>query len=340
MKMVKGIAAMAFAAAMLMGMSTAAYAVSYDDPVTSVSINIEYESHTGMTTNDVDVSSDTDGVDSVTVSSIANTTYGKTPTVTLKIKADTSNGYYFSKDDASDLKKEDAFSISGDAEYKSSKRVSNSTLQLVVKLQKIGGGDGEGLEIDNAQWQDESGVVEWDAADEATKYTAKLMKGSSTKTTVSTTDTYYDFSSVIRQYGTGTYSVKIKAYSGNYSGEWEETEEFEVTDENINGINGGYRGGGSSSTSGGSSSGGAWLRDANGWWYCNADRSYTTNNWQQIDGYWYYFNQYGYVKTGWFQSPSSGLWYYLSEDPATLGRMVTNQYVGSYYVNGDGVWVQ
>ncbi len=141
---------------------------------------------------------------------------------------------------------------------------------------------------------------------------------------------------MIRQYGTGTYTVKVKAYSGNYSGEWEETEEFEVTDENIGGLNGG----GGSSSSGGSSSGGAWLRDANGWWYCNADRSYTTNNWQQIDGYWYYFNGYGYMVTGWFQSPASGLWYYLSEDQATLGRMVTNQYVGGYYVNGDGVWVQ
>ena len=86
--------------------------------------------------------------------------------------------------------------------------------------------------------------------------------------------------------------------------------------------------------------GGAWLRDSNGWWFLNADRSYTTDNWQQIDGYWYYFNGYGYMVTGWFQSPASGLWYYLSEDQATLGRMVTNQYVGGYYVNGDGVWVQ
>ena len=205
-----------------------------------------------------------------------------------------------------------------------------------MRLPKIGGGDGEGLEIESAEWRDDTGVVEWASADEATKYTAKLLRGTSTKSTVSTENTWYDFSSVIRQYGTGTYTVKVKAYSGNYSGEWEETEEFEVTDENIGGLNGG----GGSSSSGGSSSGGAWLRDANGWWYCNADRSYTTNNWQQIDGYWYYFNGYGYMVTGWFQSPASGLWYYLSEDQATLGRMVTNQYVGGYYVNGDGVWVQ
>ena len=336
MNKTKGVAALVFAAAMMMGLTTAAYAVTYDDPIDSVSLNFDYELASGMGTNDIDVTCDTDGVDSVTVSSIANTTYGKRPTVTLKIKAETGSGYYFSKDDAAELKTAGAFSLSGDVEYKSSKRVSNSQLQLVVRLPKIGGGDGEGLEIESAEWRDDTGVVEWASADEATKYTAKLLRGTSTKSTVSTENTWYDFSSVIRQYGTGTYTVKVKAYSGNYSGEWEETEEFEVTDENIGGLNGG----GGSSSSGGSSSGGAWLRDANGWWYCNADRSYTTNNWQQIDGYWYYFNGYGYMVTGWFQSPASGLWYYLSEDQATLGRMVTNQYVGGYYVNGDGVWVQ
>ena len=32
---------------------------------------------------------------------------------------------------------------------------------------------------------------------------------------------------------------------------------------------------------------GAWLHDSNGWWYRNDDRSYTTNNWQKINGAWY-----------------------------------------------------
>ena len=33
---------------------------------------------------------------------------------------------------------------------------------------------------------------------------------------------------------------------------------------------------------------GAWLRDSVGWWYCNADKSYTVNNWQYIDDRWYF----------------------------------------------------
>ena len=114
--------------------------------------------------------------------------------------------------------------------------------------------------------------------------------------------------------------------------------EFEVTDDNINSVNGGYSGGGSSNPSG--SSGGAWLTDSNGRWYINADRSYTVSNWQKIDGYWFYFDERGYVKTGWLQSPSSGLWYYLSPDQEPLGHMVTNAWIGQYYVNSDGVWAQ
>jgi hypothetical protein len=88
--------------------------------------------------------------------------------------------------------------------------------------------------------------------------------------------------------------------------------------------------------------GGAWLRDANGWWYCNRDRSYTTDNWQQIYGNWYYFDSNGYLVTGWKQSPVDGKWYYLDPtgEPDQLGRMLTNQWIGDFYVGSDGAWVE
>ena len=60
----------------------------------------------------------------------------------------------------------------------------------------------------------------------------------------------------------------------------------------------------------------------------------------QIDGYWYYFNDAGYVVTGWFQSPYSGIWYYLRPDSSPVGQMATNSWIGQYYVNADGAWVQ
>ncbi|MBQ7535099.1 MAG: cell wall-binding protein [Stomatobaculum sp.] len=336
----KEFAALFVSAAMILGMAGIANAATYDDPITSVDVNLEYELTSSMTAGDIEVNSDTDGVDAITVSSISNVAYGKRPTVTLKIKADTGSGYYFDSDDAAELKKESAFNFSGDeAEYKSSKRTSNSALTLVVRLPKIGSTNEGGLDIEEISWVDDTGVVEWSEAEDASRYSVKLLRGSSTKTTVSTTDTSYDFSSLIRQYGTGSYTVKVKAYNGSYSSdEWTESDELDVDSDNIKDITGGATGKSSSYniySSIGSSSG-AWLRDSIGWWYCNADRSYTTNDWQLIDGRWYHFNASGYMDTGWFQSPVSGYWYYL--DPVQ-GHMVTNQYIGSYYVNADGVWV-
>ena len=353
MKKAKELAAFVLSAAMILGAVCTANAATYDDPITSIDISLGYDLSSSMKAADIDVSSDTDGVDSVTVSSVTNVAYGKRPTVTLKIKADTSSGYYFDSEDASELKTESAFTLSGDeAEYKSSKRTSNSAVTLVVRLPKIGSTEEGGLDVEEVRWVDETGVAEWSEAEDANKYSVKLLRGSSTKTTVSTTNTYYDFSSLIREYGTGTYTVKVKAYNGSYGGdEWTESEELDVTSDNMSSVTGGvysssyssygsspaYSPAGSQTPASSGAASGAWLRDSVGWWYCNADHSYTTNDWQLINGLWYYFDANGYMVTGWFQSPASGYWYYL--DPVQ-GNMVTNQYVGSYYVNAEGVWVQ
>ena len=80
---------------------------------------------------------------------------------------------------------------------------------------------------------------------------------------------------------------------------------------------------------------GAWLLDQNGWWYCNADRSYTVNNWQFIDGRWYFFDERGYMKTGWLEW--SGAWYYLADS----GEMLTNAWTpDDYWVDASGIWNQ
>lgn len=61
----------------------------------------------------------------------------------------------------------------------------------------------------------------------------------------------------------------------------------------------------------------AWKQDGKGWWIENPDGSYLTNQW--------------------YQSPESGLWYYMGSD----GYMLTNTTTpDGYVVNADGVWVQ
>ena len=43
-----------------------------------------------------------------------------------------------------------------------------------------------------------------------------------------------------------------------------------------------------------------WLKSSNGrWWYKHGDGSYTRNNFEVIDGDTYYFDDHGYMVTGW-----------------------------------------
>ena len=45
---------------------------------------------------------------------------------------------------------------------------------------------------------------------------------------------------------------------------------------------------------------GQWIQDAatGRWWYRHSDGSYTTNNWEFINGEWYYFDSEGWMVTG------------------------------------------
>ena len=51
-----------------------------------------------------------------------------------------------------------------------------------------------------------------------------------------------------------------------------------------------------------------WHHDANGWWYANTETTYLKSCWQVINRHKYYFNSDGYAVTGWQQI--GGYWYY------------------------------
>ena len=341
-------------AAMLLGFSGVSFAATSKEQITDVTVSISYELSNGMTKSDIDADCTNDGVDTVTVSSVTNNEYGKKPKVTIKLKAD--SDYTFKGISKSDV------TITGDDATLTKVSSGTSSVTLTLTLPKIGTTDETSLEISDVSWgEDDDGRVEWEQADDADKYEVRLLRGTSTRETVTTTGTDYNFRSAIRSNGKGTYRVKVRAMAGSYKGSWTESDDFEVDEDVLDDLGGksssrsssnsSSSSGNNSSNSGSSSYGsgpsnggsskGAWLKDSNGWWYCNADRSYTTNNWQQIDGYWYYFNQYGYMRTGWLQSPYSQKWYYLNPaEGNSYGRMLTSQWVdnGKYYVNADGVW--
>lgn len=324
-------------ASMLAGMTSIPAFASSRTQIESVEISISYDLASGMEKTDIDVDSESEGVDSVSVSSVTNAEYGKKPKATIRVKAD--SDYSFSGLTKSSV------TMTGDTCTVTKVKANVSTMTVTVTLPKIGSTSETALEIDDVSWgDDEDGEVDWEASDDADKYEVKLMRGSSSKETVTTTNTKYNFRSEIRKYGEGTYTVKVRAVAGTYKGDWTESDEWEVDEDTLDDLGGSISGSSSSSSdyytgpgASSSSSSGAWLRDSTGWWYCNADRSYTTNNWQQINGKWYYFNQYGYMQTGWLQSPYSQKWYWL--DP-TYGYMVTSSWVdnGKYYVDANGVW--
>ena len=120
-------------------------------------------------------------------------------------------------------------------------------------------------------------------------------------------------------------------YNSSDKGSWEESDSWYVSSEEADELSADRK------TYGSAAQGysGAWLRDDVGWWYCNADKSYTTNNWQYINDRWYFFNAAGYMVTGWI--PWNGRWYYCGEDGAMYYNATTPD---GYYVGDDGAWIQ
>ena len=63
----------------------------------------------------------------------------------------------------------------------------------------------------------------------------------------------------------------------------------------------------------------AWKQDNNGWW--NDKESSYSVGWENINNTWYYFNQDGYMKTGWIHWNEKD--YFCDESGAMLVNTVT-----------------
>ena len=71
-------------------------------------------------------------------------------------------------------------------------------------------------------------------------------------------------------------------------------------------------------------------KDGKSWWYDHGDGTYATS-WEKIDGEWYFFDESGWLRSGWLQRGKR--WYYLNPNhDGTFGRMVTG------WLKVDGKW--
>ena len=81
-----------------------------------------------------------------------------------------------------------------------------------------------------------------------------------------------------------------------------------------------------------------WQHDnIGGWWYCYPDGTCPVNTWQNIEDIWYFFDENGYMKTGWILWEEK--WYYCNAE--TGGGMMTNARTpDGYYVGASGAWIK
>lgn len=85
-------------------------------------------------------------------------------------------------------------------------------------------------------------------------------------------------------------------------------------------------------TSGASQTG--WKEEGAGWYYIKEDGTQASNEWLQVDGFYYWFDANGYMGTGW-RSFADGSYYYFHPE---TGTMMTGwiQDVDWYYLGPDG----
>ncbi len=90
---------------------------------------------------------------------------------------------------------------------------------------------------------------------------------------------------------------------------------------------------------------GKWINDAKGWWYKEPNGAYPKSTWKQIDyngvKNWYYFDEQGYMATGW--KLINDKWYYMYENTEKghiKGSMAYSTKVGEYKIGFDGAWIK
>ena len=106
------------------------------------------------------------------------------------------------------------------------------------------------------------------------------------------------------------------------------------------GSSGGSGGGSGSATGSHALKSGEWILDDIGWWYQYSDNTYAKAGWYSLvwrgNTDWYYFNEAGYLISGWFEQ--NGNRYFLHDvHDGTFGRMYTgwNQVEGQWYFFND-----
>ena len=82
-----------------------------------------------------------------------------------------------------------------------------------------------------------------------------------------------------------------------------------------------------------------WQKNDKGYWYVRSDGSYPKEQFEQIDGTWYYFDGSGYMLADKWKKRPDGTWYYFdkSGEMATDWKKIAEKW---YYFDKDGAMVK
>ena len=208
--------------------------------------------------------------------------------------------------------------------------------------------------VSDVYWdEDNQPIAVWEEVENAYQYEVYLYCDGNSAGSVKTKKTRYNFEKKMNKEGEYTFRVRALAKNKDKkfsNGNWSDYSDETYIDESYAELirNGGIidtqnSGPGAAAGTGNSTQVPTtnvvytpqWIQDSVGWWYRLADGTYPTNTWWQdpANGSWYYFNEHGYMMTGWIQW--NGSWYYCQPS----GVMVTgeNTIDGTiYWFDGSG----
>lgn len=235
------------------------------------------------------------------------------------IVLDAGDEYYFSSI------KSNYFTLEGEgASFTEAARTnSNSTMTLSVRLKDLG--EGEIGEPTGLRWN-EKGIAIWEPVNGAGTYSVRIRRNGnsiSSSSAPTTEVSVYNFSTKITKTGEYTFQVRANGrYKKTKSSEWITSPVFQVDEAQLAYIR--------EHAEADSGLPGQWLEDEIGTWYAFTTGEVPINTWKEIDGYWYYFNESGYIaKEQWIGN------YYVGSS----GKMLTNTTTpDGYYVDENGAW--
>lgn len=280
----KQVMALAFGTAFSLMPFLSTYAAS-KKPITSISLSIDAEIMPGTDIGEEDIEIDSKNekysIDGYTVSN-SGSTWEADMVPEIQVTLTAGENFYFKSIPKSKI------GLRGDGEItKGSIKDSSTTMVLTVQL-PMSVPDIEEVQLSN------EGIATWKAVAKAGKYELLFYKNGTAAVTpiVVNTNSYNCRERFGKTNANTSYSVKVRAVNAQdeaKKGRWTESNSISVTKEKAENFRQ-YPNGGT----------GNWKQAEDGRYrYERADGTYPAGAWEELSGLWYFFDEEGYMKTGW-----------------------------------------